>query len=200
MIPVPRDPRRSPLEPAALSAAIRDLGSPDVLAARLFGSHATGRPHRESDVDVAVLLSRHLDGQPVSRFASASPPSGRPVSACGTWTSSSSTTRRLHSPGGSCSTAGSSGAAIRRRPTLSGATCTPSCGSRTLARENAPAEARGARIVTYLVERLVELRRHLDHLESDSKALLRLETEARARTGRRRRRRALPLSRCGRPR
>jgi hypothetical protein len=39
-----------------------------------------------------------------------------------------------------------------------------------------------------------------DHLESDSKALLRFETEARAQMGRRRRRRALPLSRCGRPR
>ena len=62
VIPVPRVPRRSPIEPAALSAAIRDLGSPDVLAAYLFGSHAAGRPHREGDVDVAVLLSRHLDG------------------------------------------------------------------------------------------------------------------------------------------
>lgn len=67
MIPLPRDPRRSPLDPAALSAAIRDLASPDVLAAFLFGSHAAGRPHRESDVDVAVLVSRHLDG--AARFA-----------------------------------------------------------------------------------------------------------------------------------
>jgi predicted nucleotidyltransferase len=29
---------------------------PGVVSARLFGSHAWGRPHRESDVDVAVLV------------------------------------------------------------------------------------------------------------------------------------------------
>lgn len=31
---------------------------PHVIAAYLFGSHAEGRPHRESDVDVGVLLDR----------------------------------------------------------------------------------------------------------------------------------------------
>lgn len=39
-----------------LAAAFRDLGEPGVVAAYLFGSHAAGRAHRESDVDVGVLL------------------------------------------------------------------------------------------------------------------------------------------------
>jgi predicted nucleotidyltransferase len=30
----------------------------EVVAAYLFGSHASGRAHRESDVDVGVLLDR----------------------------------------------------------------------------------------------------------------------------------------------
>ncbi len=33
---------------------------PDVLAAYVFGSHAGGRAHRESDVDVAVLLDHGI--------------------------------------------------------------------------------------------------------------------------------------------
>ena len=39
-----------------LADALRDLGEPGVAAAYLFGSHAVGRAHRESDVDVGVLL------------------------------------------------------------------------------------------------------------------------------------------------
>ena len=40
-------------------------GKPGVPAAWLFGSHAEGRSHRESDVDVAVLLEygRHPDAR-----------------------------------------------------------------------------------------------------------------------------------------
>jgi predicted nucleotidyltransferase len=39
-----------------LAAAFRDLADPGVASVYLFGSHATGRAHRESDVDVGVLL------------------------------------------------------------------------------------------------------------------------------------------------
>ena len=45
----------SPLEDR-LAAAFRDLEEPGIVAAYLFGSHAAGRAHRESDVDVGVLL------------------------------------------------------------------------------------------------------------------------------------------------
>lgn len=41
---------------------------PEVLAAFLFGSAARGRSHRESDLDVAVLLDRALAGDRASRF------------------------------------------------------------------------------------------------------------------------------------
>ncbi len=34
---------------------------PEIVAAYLFGSHAEGRSHRESDVDVGVLLVRGMD-------------------------------------------------------------------------------------------------------------------------------------------
>lgn len=41
---------------------------PGVVSAYLFGSVATGRAHRESDVDVGVLLSRDVHPQPGDRF------------------------------------------------------------------------------------------------------------------------------------
>lgn len=50
----------------ALEAVFRDR--PGVLSAYLFGSHARGRPHRESDVDVAVLLDRDRYLDPEDRF------------------------------------------------------------------------------------------------------------------------------------
>ena len=40
----------------------------DVLVAYLFGSHAEGRAHRESDVDVAVLLDRATHADSRDRF------------------------------------------------------------------------------------------------------------------------------------
>jgi predicted nucleotidyltransferase len=48
-----------------LAAAIRDLGDLGVASVYLFGSHAAGRAHRESDVDVGVLLDwwRHPSRQ-----------------------------------------------------------------------------------------------------------------------------------------
>jgi hypothetical protein len=45
------------------------LGSPGVISAYLFGSHARGAPHRESDVDVGVVLDRGVHPTPSSRFA-----------------------------------------------------------------------------------------------------------------------------------
>lgn len=42
--------------------------SEGVISAYLFGSHATGRDHRESDVDVAVLFDRIALPTPAERF------------------------------------------------------------------------------------------------------------------------------------
>jgi predicted nucleotidyltransferase len=41
---------------------------PEVVAAFLFGSHAEGRAHRESDIDVGVLLDRKLCPDAEGRF------------------------------------------------------------------------------------------------------------------------------------
>jgi len=43
---------------------------PEVIAAFLFGSHVEGRAHRESDIDIAVLLDRKLCPDPRARFES----------------------------------------------------------------------------------------------------------------------------------
>jgi uncharacterized protein len=40
----------------ALGRALGESCPPGLVAAYLFGSHAAGRAHRESDVDVAILL------------------------------------------------------------------------------------------------------------------------------------------------
>ena len=42
---------------AALAGALREPGAPDVVSAYLFGSVAESRSHRESDVDLGVLLA-----------------------------------------------------------------------------------------------------------------------------------------------
>ena len=41
---------------SALDRLLAGLDSPGLVSAYLFGSHAAGRAHRESDIDVAVLL------------------------------------------------------------------------------------------------------------------------------------------------
>ncbi len=41
---------------AALRSVLEDAGAPDVASAYLFGSAAEGRSHRESDLDIGVLL------------------------------------------------------------------------------------------------------------------------------------------------
>jgi len=50
-----------------LRPALAELEPRDLVSAYLFGSQAWGRPHRESDVDIGVLLSRALDR--AARFA-----------------------------------------------------------------------------------------------------------------------------------
>jgi predicted nucleotidyltransferase len=55
-------PNASALDVAgALARALEELAGPHVSSAYLFGSHAAGRAHRESDVDVGVLVSWMLD-------------------------------------------------------------------------------------------------------------------------------------------
>ena len=69
----------------AVARALEELAGPHVSSAYLFGSHAAGRAHRESDVDVGVLVSWKLDrGQRFEervRLAGALPGKvgGRPV-------------------------------------------------------------------------------------------------------------------------
>jgi predicted nucleotidyltransferase len=46
-----------------------DAAAPGVVSAYLFGSHAAGRAHRESDVDIGVLLDRTKHPTAGDRFA-----------------------------------------------------------------------------------------------------------------------------------
>lgn len=61
MGPESRDPHAGPTA-ASLERKLGDFfrrsAPPGVLAAYLFGSHAEGRSHRESDLDIGVLLDR----------------------------------------------------------------------------------------------------------------------------------------------
>lgn len=51
-----------------LGAYFRDQSRFGVVSAYLFGSHAAGRPHRESDIDVGVLLDRRRHPSREERF------------------------------------------------------------------------------------------------------------------------------------
>lgn len=53
---------------SALKQAVARTSPPGLVSAYLFGSHADGRAHRESDIDVGVLLDRRLFGGPGARF------------------------------------------------------------------------------------------------------------------------------------
>jgi predicted nucleotidyltransferase len=53
----PGDPGGEPID-AATTRAIGGLESPGVISGYLFGSHAAGRAHRESDIDIGILLDR----------------------------------------------------------------------------------------------------------------------------------------------
>lgn len=56
----------------ALEHSLRDVfargETPGVIAAYLFGSHASGAAHRESDVDVGVVLDYGVHATRASRF------------------------------------------------------------------------------------------------------------------------------------
>ena len=49
--------------------AVEELADDGMLSADLFGSHAEGRAHQDSDVDVGVLLDRETLPTPRQRFA-----------------------------------------------------------------------------------------------------------------------------------
>lgn len=51
-----------------LAVAVGDLGLPGVVSVYLFGSHAEGRAHRESDLDMGILLRRDAYPTPRERF------------------------------------------------------------------------------------------------------------------------------------
>jgi predicted nucleotidyltransferase len=53
---------------ARLEAAFREPPMPGIASAYLFGSHAEGRAHRESDVDVGVLLDWSVHPSRAGRF------------------------------------------------------------------------------------------------------------------------------------
>lgn len=53
---------------AALGRLLQRSAPPGVVSAYLFGSHAQRRAHRESDVDVGVLLSRATHPGEQARF------------------------------------------------------------------------------------------------------------------------------------
>lgn len=53
---------------ARLEAAFREPPLPGVASAYLYGSHAEGRAHRESDVDVGVLLDWSVHRARAERF------------------------------------------------------------------------------------------------------------------------------------
>jgi predicted nucleotidyltransferase len=65
---MPRLPPHSEDVAGHLKRAFRDVPLPGVVSAYLFGSHAEGRSHRESDVDVGVLLRHEVHGTPRERF------------------------------------------------------------------------------------------------------------------------------------
>ena len=54
--------------PPTLAAALDGSPVPGVVSVYLFGSHASGRVHRESDVDVGVVLDRVIHATPQARF------------------------------------------------------------------------------------------------------------------------------------
>jgi predicted nucleotidyltransferase len=53
---------------STLERLLRDAPAPTLVSAYLFGSHAAGRAHRESDVDIGVLLDRRAFPTSEARF------------------------------------------------------------------------------------------------------------------------------------
>jgi predicted nucleotidyltransferase len=53
---------------SALEHALREAGRHGLVSAYLFGSHAEGRAHRESDVDLGVLFAWDVHSTASARF------------------------------------------------------------------------------------------------------------------------------------
>jgi predicted nucleotidyltransferase len=53
---------------STLERLLRDTPAPTLVSAYLFGSHAAGRAHRESDVDIGILLERRAYPTSEARF------------------------------------------------------------------------------------------------------------------------------------
>ena len=53
---------------STLERLLRHRPSPALVSAYVFGSHAAGRAHRESDVDIGVLLDRRALATSEARF------------------------------------------------------------------------------------------------------------------------------------
>ena len=51
-----------------LGAVFQPTAFPGVVSAYVFGSHAAGRTHRESDIDIGVLLDRNIYPTRQARF------------------------------------------------------------------------------------------------------------------------------------
>lgn len=67
-----------------LTAALQEAGAEGVVSAYLFGSHAEARAHRESDVDVGILLDRRALPGARDRFEAGLSLSSRLQSSLGT--------------------------------------------------------------------------------------------------------------------
>lgn len=161
-----------PLVPGAAAAlraafATAELGPSGVVAAYLFGGYAEARAHRDSDVDVGVLLDR-------ARFPGARERFDEGVRVAGALGAALRHPRidlvvLNDAPPGLAARITTEGVALhcsdpeaehafRRDAQLRAADLLPFL-------RRAGGEARGDRTVSpYLSERLVELRRHLDHL------------------------------------
>lgn len=53
---------------SVVARILTGMATPGLISVYLFGSHAEGRAHRESDVDVAILLARDVHPTPRDRF------------------------------------------------------------------------------------------------------------------------------------
>jgi predicted nucleotidyltransferase len=147
-----------------LLGAARPTG---ITSAYLFGSHAEHRAHRESDVDVGFLLDRAAHSSEEARFSERVRLSAWLVAELRTNVVDVVVLNDL--PPGLASRIVTQGVlvycasseddhAFRRDVQLRAADLEP------LPEADATAEAGHPDPVTYLVERLVELRRHLGHL------------------------------------
>jgi len=157
-------------ETAGLDIALRRTfdEAPGVVSAYLFGSVAHGRAHRESDLDVGVLLDWVAYPGARDRFEARL----RLTAQLGAATRRNDVdlvilndapphlARNRHHR--TACLLRQLGSGSRLRPDHNA----PRRRSRAISTPRTPREAARAEAMTYLVERLAELRRHLDHLRA----------------------------------